>query len=220
METRHIFKDGIKYILKKTGLFSFAVEVYHIKYKVTNFRRNFTSFFVSLKLYVVALNFYIYNEWITFFPFHIVRIFYLRNFLNIKIGKYSFMHMGVRFEGKISIGTHTVIGRNCVLKGDILIKDNVSITAETYIFTSSHLINDPYFSCFYTRVIIEDYAWIGARAMIMPGVTIGKGAVLGAVSMANRDIPDYEIYVGSPAKRIGSRSSELKYELNYFPFFQ
>lgn len=209
----YTFKNALKFILKKIGLFSFVINVYHIKFKFAKFWRNLISFFL-------ALNIYTYNQWITFLPFHIVRIFYLRNFLNVNIGQYSFIHMGARFEGKISIGSHTVIGRNCVLKGDILIKDNVSITAETYIFTSSHLINDAYFNCFYKMVIIEDYAWIGARAMIMPGVTIGKGAVLGAVSTANKDIPDYEIYAGIPAKRIGSRSKDLKYELNYFPFFQ
>jgi maltose O-acetyltransferase len=128
--------------------------------------------------------------------------------------------MGVRFEGKILIGNNTVIGRNCVLMGSIIIKNNVSITAETYIFTSSHIVNDPYFNCFYTTVIIKDYAWVGARAIIQPGVIIGEGSILGSGSIATKNIPDFEIFAGAPAKCIGNRSKVLLYTLNYSPFFQ
>ena len=136
------------------------------------------------------------------------------------MGRKSFVHLGTRFEGNITIGDHSVIGRSCIFKGDIIIKNNVSITAETYIFTSSHIANDPDFKCFYTTVTIEDHAWVGARAMIMPGITIGKGAILGAASTATKDIPEYEIFVGVPAKKVGERSRDLRYELNYLPFFQ
>ena len=128
--------------------------------------------------------------------------------------------MGARFEGNISIGSNSVIGRRCVLLGDIIIKNNVSVTAETYIFTTSHLANDPDFKCFYTTVVIEDYAWIGARAIIQPGVTIGKGAILGSASVATKDIPEFEIFAGAPARHIGLRARDLKYELNYSPYFQ
>jgi maltose O-acetyltransferase len=140
--------------------------------------------------------------------------------LKIKIGKKSFIHMGARFEGKIIIGSNSVIGRNCVLIGSIIIKNNVSITAESYIFTSSHIVNDQYFNCFYTTVIIKDYAWIGARAIIQPGVIIGEGSILGSGSIATKNIPDFEIFAGVPAKYIGTRSKVLTYTLNYSPFFQ
>ena len=71
-----------------------------------------------------------------------------------------------------------------------------------------------------TKVVIEDYAWIGARAMILPGVTIGKGAVLGASAVATKNVPEYSIFAGIPAKQIGIRSRELRYQLNYSPYFQ
>jgi len=128
--------------------------------------------------------------------------------------------MGARLEGKILIGNNTVVGRNCILMGSIIIKNNVSITAETYIFTTSHIVDDPYFSCFYTSVIINDHAWIGARAIIQPGVEIGEGAIVGSGAVVTKNIPDFEIFAGVPAKRIGTRSKELKYTLNYSPFFQ
>ena len=73
---------------------------------------------------------------------------------------------------------------------------------------------------FYKPVVIEDYAWIGARAMILPGVKIGKGAILGAASTATKDIPDFHVFAGTPAKKIGERNVNLTYRLKYFPFFQ
>jgi len=196
------FKQRFKIIFQKMGLLSFMIYCY-----------NFKRFFPSLK-------FYFFNGLLTFFPNHRIRVFYLKNIMGIKIGKSCFIHMGARFEGNISIGNNSVIGRNCVLLGDITIKNNVSITAETYIFTSSHIINSPTFATFNKSIIIEDYAWIGARAMILPGVRIGKGAVLGAASTATKDIPDNSIFAGAPAKEIGKRSELLEYTLVYFPFFQ
>jgi len=58
--------------------------------------------------------------------------------------------------------------------------------------------------------------------MILPGVRIGKGAVLGAASTATKDIPDYSIFAGAPAKEIGKRSELLEYTLSdiYSPFFK
>ena len=128
--------------------------------------------------------------------------------------------MGSKFFGNISIGNNSVIGRSCVLLGEIIIKNNVSITAEAYIFTSSHLVNSPSFECFYKTVEIEDYAWLGARAMVLPGVKIGKGAVLAAASTATKDIPAYSIYAGTPAKEIGKRSEAIDYTLLYSPYFE
>lgn len=174
----------------------------------------------NLRNFLIALFRYLYNNVLTFLPIHSIRVFYLRYFLNIKIGKSSFIHMGARFEGKIVIGRNSVIGRKCILIGNITIKNNVSITAEAYIFTISHLVNDPDFKCFYTEVILEDHSWIGARAIIQPGVQIGKGAVLGSGAIATKSIPDYTIYAGVPAKQIGERNKEINYELNYSPYFQ
>ena len=104
--------------------------------------------------------------------------------------------------------------------GDITIKDNVSITAQTYIFTASHYKDSPSFEGYSLPVVIEDYAWIGARAMVLPGIRIGKGAILGAASTATKNIPDYMICVGTPAKQVSIRSDILGYKLVYLPYFQ
>jgi acetyltransferase-like isoleucine patch superfamily enzyme len=205
--------QSLKNLLKSLNLFEVTVSIYNI----------ITFKFISISginFFFQAFKLYIFNDLVTKFPIHFVRLFYLKKIIGVKIGNSCFIHMGVRFEGNIELGNNTVIGRNCILKGDIIIKNNVSVTAETYIFTSSHIVNNPDFSCFYKNVIIEDYAWIGARATIFPGVRIGKGAVLGATSTATKDIPDYAIFAGIPAKQIGVRSTLLNYKLEYFPFFQ
>jgi len=69
-------------------------------------------------------------------------------------------------------------------------------------------------------VFIHPLSWIGARAIIQPGVEIGEGAIVGSGAVVTKNIPDFEIFAGVPAKRIGTRSKELKYTLNYSPFFQ
>jgi acetyltransferase-like isoleucine patch superfamily enzyme len=164
--------------------------------------------------------YYVFNYWITYFPIHFLRLCYLKYLMRIKIGKHSFVHMGCLFYDDVSIGNNSVIGRSCHLLGHISIGDNVSVTAQTYIFSSSHYKDSSTFEAFTKPVVISDRAWIGARAVITPGIKVGIGAVLGANSTATKDIPDYEVHAGSPAKKIGQRSRDLSYQLNYAPYLQ
>ncbi len=83
----------------------------------------------------------------------------------------------------------------------------------------THIADSPTFESVAKEVIIEDYVWIGARAMILPGVKIETGAILGAASTASKNISMYSIFAGAPAKEIGKRSENLTYFLNYFPYF-
>ncbi|HFI4796318.1 acyltransferase [Elizabethkingia anophelis] len=131
--------------------------------------------------------------------------------------------MGCFFAGnQINIGDHTVINRGVFFDGrvgKIKIGSNVSISQETVIITMSHYINSPLFDAYNADVIIEDYVWTGFRATILPGVVIGKGAVLGVNSLATKSLNPFGIYVGSPARKISERITDLKYSLNYFPYF-
>ncbi len=198
------FKQGVKVILQSIGILKFVIYCCGFSFK---------NFFLSMRSYL-------FNGLLTFIPNHRMRVFYLKNIMGIRIGTSCFIHMGVKFGEGVSIGNNSVIGRNCVLWGDITIKNNVSITAETYIFTATHSLDSSTFAAFNKPVIIEDYAWIGARAMILPGVRVGEGAVLGAASTATKSIPNYSIFAGSPAKMVGERPKSLEYTLVYFPFFQ
>jgi|HubBroStandDraft_6_1064221.scaffolds.fasta_scaffold183432_2 acetyltransferase-like isoleucine patch superfamily enzyme len=165
---------------------------------------------------------YLYNHWITHVPSNRARLAYLRAVLGVPIGEHSFVHMGCFFAGtEISIGHHTVIGRQCTLSGagaTLTIGNNVSITARAYVFTASHDVNSPDFASTHSDVTIDDHAWIGAGAMIMPGVHVGRGAVLGAMATATKDLPEFSIWAGVPARQIGTRSRDLAYTLRYEPY--
>jgi acetyltransferase-like isoleucine patch superfamily enzyme len=210
------FKQRVKILLQEKGLLPLVLTIL----RWCNFKHVINYWINYFVQFLRALKFYIYNNLLTHVPNHVLRLLYLKYVLRVNIGQSCFIHMGCRFEGNISIGNNSVVGRCCVLLGDITIRNNVSITAETYIFTSTHIADSVTFEASYNPVVIEDYAWIGARAMILPGVVIGRGAILGAASTATKSIPEYSIFAGTPAKEVGRRSKSINYTLIYSPFFQ
>ena len=85
--------------------------------------------------------------------------------------------------------------------GGIIIEDYALVAAHAKIISNDH---DPYYRPALTckPVIIKEGAWIGAGAAIMKGVTVGKYAIIGSNSVVTKDIPDYAVAVGNPAKVI------------------
>src|SRR5260370_40046499 len=105
---------------------------------------------------------------------------------------------GVRTSGqKVSIGKGTVINQGCFLytTGGLLIGENVSISADVWLVTGTHDMNDPQFPDYYKPIIIGDHAWIGIRSTILGGVTIGEGAVVMAGAVVNHDVDPYTVVV-------------------------
>ena len=112
-------------------------------------------------------------------------------------------------ESELIIGNNTYIGEfNNIRAGGGVIKigDNCSISQHITIVASNHaiakgkLIREQPWVTENNFVIIEDDVWIGANSVILPGVTIGLGAVIGAGSVVTKDIPAFAIAVGNPAK--------------------
>lgn len=175
-----------------------------------------------LSRFLSALKFYLANHLIMNFMPYSIRHFYLRKFCGIKIGADSSVAMGCFITGEnITIGSNTVINRYTYLDGraGIEIGDNVNISHYTLVQTLTHDPQNPDFICLIKPVVIESDSWIGARAIILPGVRIGRGAVVGAGSVVTKDVPSYSIVAGNPAKIIGPRSNDLRYKSRYFPFF-
>ena len=102
---------------------------------------------------------------------------------------------------KIVIGKNVFINNNflAMARGGITIEDDVMIAANVQVLTNNHDLYDrQILTC--RPVVIKKGAWIGAGATILPGVTIGRYAVVGAASVVTKDVPDYGVAVGNPAR--------------------
>lgn len=130
---------------------------------------------------------------------------------NVFVGRCS--ELKVR-EGTISIGSFTSIGSNCRIstaEGKIRIGEYVFLAAHCYVGGGNHKSDRTDIPIakqgFESKggVTIGDDVWLGANCVISDGVTIGKGSIIGACSLVNRDIPDYSIAFGIPAKVHKSR---------------
>lgn len=175
-----------------------------------------------LARWLEALKFYFLNNVLLRCTPYFVRHWYLRSVLGYRIGADTSVAMWCFFTGyDITIGKNTAINRFCYLdgRGPLYIGNNVNLSHYTIIHTLTHLTNSPYFHAQQRPVAIMDHAWIGARAIILPGVTVGEGAVVSAGSVVNKDVPPYSIVVGNPARVVGERTRELHYTTKYFPFF-
>jgi acetyltransferase-like isoleucine patch superfamily enzyme len=157
-------------------------------------------------------------------PFHAVRLFFIRRKI-ARLGEQSSFLMGVEIrDGKnIQVGNRVVINKDVLLDGrggKLIIGDNVDIGQETNIWTLEHDPHDDFHKTKGGDVVIEDYVWITSRVTILPGVRVGRGAVVASGSVVTKDVPPMAIVGGVPAKVIGERRSALKYELNYKPWFK
>ncbi|MCX6595981.1 MAG: DapH/DapD/GlmU-related protein [Acidobacteria bacterium] len=165
---------------------------------------------------------YGYNQWVKSFPSQHLRNAYLRRWL-ARIGDGTNVLMNCRFlQGrKIHLGSRNVINFGCLLDGrtyEIRTGSDVSIGPEASILTLGH---DPHSATFADRggpVVIGDHAWIGYRALVLPGVTIGEGAVVAAGAVVTKDVAPFTIVAGNPARPIGERRRDLTYRLNFKAF--
>jgi maltose O-acetyltransferase len=118
---------------------------------------------------------------------------------------------GASFDRSVSIGSHSGIGINASIGRGTKIGSNVMMGPDVLIYTRNHetcstdipMTEQGYASTL--PVTIGDDVWIGARVIILPGVTVGKGAVLGAGAVVSRDIPAYAVAVGNPCRVVKIR---------------
>ncbi len=149
-------------------------------------------------------------------PSHIIRSSIYR-FFGLKLGKnsYIFGKAELRSPSRIIIGQNTIIGHNAILdgRGGLEIGNNVNFSSGVWIWTVEHVANDINFCSVSEKVVVEDYAWISCRSIILPGVKIGYGAVVCAGAVVTKSVDPYTIVAGVPAKKIGEREKDLKYTL-------
>lgn len=180
---------------------------------------------IITRLYSYVLDFeLLLLRCVGYVPSHMIRnIFY--GIVGISMGKGSVIHMGANFymPKNIKIGEDTIIGNGVFLDGRDMLKigSHVDMASEVMIFNSEHNLSDPEFKAENASVEIGDYVFVGPRAIILPGVKIGKGAVIAAGAVVTKDIPDFKIVGGIPAKEIGERPiKNLNYKLGRARLFQ
>jgi len=161
-------------------------------------------------------------------PSYGLRHGWYRHVLGVKLGTSSAIFLGcyVWFYGPgamrrngLRIGDRCRINRNCCLdsRGSLTIGNDVSVSPDVTILTASHHCNDASFALTHGPVVIEDHAWIGTRALILPGVRVGRGAVVGAGAVVTKDVAPLTVVGGNPAKPIGQRVLQPEYDLNLNP---
>lgn len=131
-----------------------------------------------------------------------------------KCGENLYVHPGTIFyyPHNLYIGDNVYLNRNVFItaRAKITIGDNVLIGPNTVMNSGNHLYSDPKTPiCLQghisKEIIIEDDVWIGANTTILCGVKIGKGSVIAAGSVVNRDVPPYSVVAGVPARKVRDR---------------
>lgn len=152
-----------------------------------------------------------------------------------KIWHFSHIQSGAKIGSHCVIGQNVNVGNNVQIGNYCKIQNNVSVyegvTLEDYVFCGPSMVFtnvlDP--RCkypqvgakFYLKTLVKEGASIGANATIVCGNTIGKSAFIGAGSVATKDVPDFALVVGNPAKIIGwvsEAGKRLQFDKNGFAF--
>lgn len=118
-------------------------------------------------------------------------------------------------KSNLFIGSRSFLGKVTIaLHDEVRIGERVCINDGVEIITATHDTSDPEWKHIKGKIIIGDYVWIGTGAMILPGVTIGRGAVVGARAVVSKSVAPGAIVVGVPAVPISKKRVE---ELTYDP---
>lgn len=165
--------------------------------------------------------------WLSFVavvPLHWFRRLFFR-LAGVSLTGTSTFHIGTKFyhPAGITVGEDTIIGDHAVLDGRaaLTIGSHVDIASQVMIYNSEHDIAAADFGPIEAPVAIGDYVFIGPRAIILPGVRVGHGAVVAAGAVVTKDVPARAIVGGVPAKVIGERPlTDFHYRLGRPRLFQ
>ena len=150
-------------------------------------------------------------------PSHQLRLLAYRRLFGMSIGSGSTIYRApeIRKPSRIAIGRNTVIGNGAVLdgRGGLRIGDNVNFSSGVWVWTMQHDKDSPDFAAEAAPVVIGDRAWLSCRTTVLPGLTIGEGAVVCAGAVVTSDVAPYTVVGGVPAKPIGERTRQLTYTL-------
>jgi putative colanic acid biosynthesis acetyltransferase WcaF len=137
------------------------------------------------------------------------RLLILRLF-GTKISGVPFIHQSVqiRIPWHLTLHHRACLGEKVQVYslGEIEIHKRATIAQEVYLCTGTHDFNNPSFQLITKKITIGENTFIGVRAMILPGISVDKNAVVGAQSVVTKDIAPNQIVAGNPARKVGTRT--------------
>ena len=131
-------------------------------------------------------------------------------------GKNVNIERGAVFSSHVSLGDNSGIGVHASLTGSVIIGKNVMMGPSCTMYSRNHAfsrLDIPMCEQGYQpeeTIVIEDDVWIGGHVIVLPGVRIGKGAIIGAGAVVTKDVPEYAIVAGNPARIIRFRNEERR----------
>ena len=143
--------------------------------------------------------------------------------LGARMGRNCVIHFRteIRCPERLTLGDGTIIGDNAILdaRRGLTFGRNVNLSSNVSIYTLQHDHRDPYFRCPSEKdvkfsVEIDDRVWLGSNVIVLPGAHIGEGAVCCAGCVVTKDVEPYTVVAGIPAKKVGERPRNLKYEFD------
>lgn len=203
-ETKIISKEALGEVNDQSLLHPYQTFVQKIKKQIF-------IFFIGYERYLIHR--------IKMFPSHAVRNWVYRNIYLVDKHKTSVIYFGceIRSGVNLHIGKGSIIGDNCILdaRQGIYIGENVNLSSEVHLWTEAHDVNDPYFRsmpCNHGPIHIGNRVWLGSNVTVLDKVNIGEGAVVCSGAVVTKDVEPYTIVAGIPARKIGERSKDLRYE--------
>jgi len=154
---------------------------------------------------------------VVFFVSHIIplsglKVWFLRLF-GAKVGRSVVIKPGVniKYPWKLVIGDYSWIGEDVWIDNleQVIIGSNVCISQGAMLLCGNHNYKKQTFDLILGEIHLHDGAWVGAKAVVCPGVTLNSHAILSVGSVANKDLNSYSIYQGNPAVKIRERKFDV-----------
>ena len=161
---------------------------------------------------------------ISLIPWQFIRKILYRG-LGVKMEKKVTIHFKteIRAPYKLSLKRGCIIGDNAILdaRNGLTIGQNANLSSNVSIYTEQHNHRDPQFLCNQPgnqSVYIGERAWLGSNVIVLPGVSVGEGAICCAGCVVTKDVEPYTVVAGIPAKKVGERPRCQTYNFNGHPF--
>ena len=158
----------------------------------------------------------LFNLLITHLPSHWLRLAWLRALgAGVRRGVTVFRGTTVLGAEHLELGERVQVGFRVVLdaRGGLTVGHDALLSSDSQLLTANHNVDSGAFERQVAPIAIGDHAWVATRAIVLAGVSVGRGGVVAAGGVASRDVPARQIVGGVPARPIGERNGGLDYRL-------